>query len=118
MDLLLRNNGGRDRRPKYTIFVVWKTPNADGRVVMSLGGESCLRPVEISCVCFVCCFGCIPECEGRPHQLPGTAALPHSTGCSLWFIHGVVLVLWRVGTIPGNRCGVQGTRLYSSALRE
>ena len=53
MDLLLRNNGGRDRGPKYTIFVVWKAPNADGREVMSLGRESCLRPVEISCVCFV-----------------------------------------------------------------
>ena len=31
VDLLLRNHGGRDRRPNYTIFVVsWSAPNTDG----------------------------------------------------------------------------------------
>ena len=57
MDLLLRNNGGRDRRPNYVVFVVWSAPNPDGGVVVGLGKESCLRPAEISSVSIVCCFG-------------------------------------------------------------
>ena len=39
-------------------------PNAEGRVVVGEGRESCLRVVEISSVCIVCCFDCIPGCEG------------------------------------------------------
>ena len=57
VDLLLRNNGGRDRRPKYVVFVVWRVPNADNGMVVDLGRESCLRSAEISSVCIVCCFG-------------------------------------------------------------
>ena len=32
-------------------------------------------------------------------------------------MHGVVLVLWRLGTILGNGCGVQGQN-YVAMLRE
>ena len=38
-------------------------PNAEGRVVVGEGRESCLRVVGISSVCIVCCFDCIPGCE-------------------------------------------------------
>ena len=36
-------------------------PNADSRLVLGQGRESCLRPVEISSVYIVCSFGLIPE---------------------------------------------------------
>ena len=53
VDLLLKNNGGRDRRPNFVIFVVWSALNAGGWVVVGLGKESCLGPPEISSMCFV-----------------------------------------------------------------
>ena len=50
----------------------------------------------IQCAGFCVCSVCLDElslafrCSGGP------------------FTHGVVFILWRVGAIPGNGCGVQG----------
>ena len=34
-----------------------------------------------------------------------------------FFTHGVVLVLWRVGAILGNECGIQGKN-YAKCFRK
>ena len=68
MDLLLKNNGGRDRRPNFVIFVIWSALNVDGWLVVGWGRESCLGLPEILSMYFVYCFGYIPE-------LPWIAAL-------------------------------------------
>ena len=32
VNLMLKNNGGRDRRPNFVVFVVWSAFNVDGWV--------------------------------------------------------------------------------------
>ena len=57
VDLLLKNNGGGDKRPNFVIFVVWSALNVDGLVVVGWGRKSCLGLPEISSMRFVYCFG-------------------------------------------------------------
>ena len=52
LNLLLKNNGVRDRRPNFIIFVFWSALNFDGWVVVGWSIESCLGPAEISSLCF------------------------------------------------------------------
>ena len=51
MNLLLKNNGGRGRKPNFVIFVVWSALSVDGWVGVGLGKEFCLEPAEISPWC-------------------------------------------------------------------
>ena len=51
-NLLLKNNGVRDRRPNFIIFVFWSALNFDGWVVVGWSIESCLGPTEILSLCF------------------------------------------------------------------
>ena len=39
VNLLLKNNGGKDRRPNFVIFVVWSALNVDVWVVV-VGAEN------------------------------------------------------------------------------
>ena len=48
VNLLLKNNGGRDRRLNFVNFVVWSALNIDSWVLVGWGRESCLGPAEIS----------------------------------------------------------------------
>ena len=50
---LLKNNGVRNRRSNFVVFVVWSALNVDGWMVVRLGRESCLGPPGISSMCFV-----------------------------------------------------------------
>ena len=57
VNLLLKRNGGRDRRPNFvivvfiTIFVDWSALIVKGWVVVAWGRKFCLRPAEISPLC-------------------------------------------------------------------
>lgn len=50
VNLLLKNNGGKGRKPDF-IFVVWSALNVDGWVVVGWSRESCIGPAEISSLC-------------------------------------------------------------------
>ena len=56
VNVLLKDNGGRNRRPIFVscffiiVFVDWST--LIGSVVVALGRELCLGPAEISSFCY------------------------------------------------------------------
>ena len=49
VNLLLKTNGGRDKRPNSFTFVVWSTLIVGGLVVVKQGRRSCLGPAENTC---------------------------------------------------------------------
>ena len=53
VNLLLKTNGGRGRRPNFVIFVVWSALIVGGWVVVARSRKSCLRPPEITSFVFL-----------------------------------------------------------------
>ena len=53
VNLLLKTNMGRDRRPNFVIFVVWSALIVGRWVVVAWSRKSCLGPVEISSFVFL-----------------------------------------------------------------
>ena len=52
-NLLIKANGGRDRRPNFVIFVIWTALIVGGWVVVAWSRKSCLGPAEISSFVFL-----------------------------------------------------------------
>ena len=53
VNLLLKTNGGRHRKPNFVIFVVWSAVIVDGWIVVAWSRKSCLGPAEISSFMFL-----------------------------------------------------------------
>ena len=53
VNLLLKTNMGRDRRPNFVIFVVWSALIVGRWVVVAWSRKSCLGPAEISSFVFL-----------------------------------------------------------------
>ena len=53
VNLLLKTNMGRDRRPNFVIFVVWSALIVGRWVVVARSRKSCLGPAEISSFVFL-----------------------------------------------------------------
>ena len=53
VNLLLKTNMGRDRRPNFVIFVVWSARIVGRWVVVAWSRKSCLGPAEISSFVFL-----------------------------------------------------------------
>ena len=53
VNLLLKTNMGRDRRPNFVIFVVWSALIVSRWVVVAWSRKSCLGPAEISSFVFL-----------------------------------------------------------------
>ena len=53
VNLLLKTNMGRDRRPNFVIFVVWSALIVGRWVVVAWPRKSCLGPAEISSFAFL-----------------------------------------------------------------
>ena len=53
LNLLLKTNMGRDRRPNFVIFVVWSALIVGRWVVVAWSRKSCLGPAEISSFVFL-----------------------------------------------------------------
>ena len=56
MNLLLKTNGERNRRPNFVIFVVWSTLIVGGWVLVAWSLKSCLGPAEIASFVFLVLF--------------------------------------------------------------
>ena len=52
-NLLIKANGGRDRRPNFVIFEIWTALIVGGWVVVAWSRKSCLGPAEISSFVFL-----------------------------------------------------------------
>ena len=52
-NLLIKANGGRDRRPNFVIFVIWTALIVGGWVVVAWSRKSCLGLAEISSFVFL-----------------------------------------------------------------
>ena len=48
MNLPLKNNDGRGKRPSVVVFVVWIALIVDEWAMVALGRKSCLGPAEMS----------------------------------------------------------------------
>ena len=53
VNLLLKNNGRRDKRPNFVIFVVWSAVIIGGWVMVAWSRKYCLGWTEISSFVFL-----------------------------------------------------------------
>ena len=85
VNLLLKTNGGRDRRSNFVIFVVWSTLIAGGWVVVKQGKRSCLGPAENIYLVFLVLFRHI--ISARSYSVKGASFQPAFMGSCLAINH-------------------------------